>query len=644
MAENPAMVVGFHQVPEGETAVRAAVFETRACGELTLRVTAGPNPPFELHLPADGVLHVPQKPQIRQIGRIWFRFTAGTAGVPVPSSDITIHCDQTGEDFIFHLQADVIPKPKVAVLMTLDQSGSMDELAGIDTTTKRIDVLHSAATSFVQLVQDQNGVGVVSFDNVAHPRFTVTQFTGGAFDPARGAATTAVQAIQPGGSTSIGSGLQLARDALAPATGYDRKAILVFTDGLENTEPWISDVTIDDRTFAIGLGTAQEVSVGALTALANHTQGYLLLSGALSPSIDDYFRLTKYFLQVLAGMTNNDIVTDPEGFISPGAVLRVPFQLNEADIDATVVLLGDVAGLRFAVETPAGEIMGPPDTAAAGAIFRATSRMDYYRFNLPLTLGGDPAQPGTWHALLAVGRKRGESADHGQGAPLRYSLSVHAFSNLRMRARMSQSSMEPGARLTLHAVLTEYGVAVDHRARVDVDVDRPDGTAGTIGLTEIEPGIFESELVAALEGVYRFRVRAAGGTMRGEPFTREQLLSAAVVRGGDRPPPKSDPRVDEGRRALCELLECLLAQDRLGRLLEHRGVDVVRVRQCLEDWCRRRTGPLPEQELRASEGGPGRRPETPETVELTDRMIATVAEILHQAERERGDGPEPWAD
>ena len=149
------------------------------------------------------------------------------------------------------------------------------------------------------------------------------------------------------------------------------------------------------------------MSVGALTSLANHSHGYLLLSGPLSPSIDDYFRLTKYFLQVLAGMTNNDIVTDPEGFIAPGTVLKIPFQLNEADIDATVVLLGDTPGLQFAVETPSGEVMAPADAPAAGAVFRATSRMDYYRFNLPLTLGGDPAQVGTWHALLAVGRKRG---------------------------------------------------------------------------------------------------------------------------------------------------------------------------------------------------------------------------------------------
>jgi NADH-ubiquinone oxidoreductase-F iron-sulfur binding region len=45
----------------------------------------------------------------------------------------------------------------------------MGWLAGVDATTKRIDVLHQAADNFVQLVQDNNGVGLVSFDQSAYP-------------------------------------------------------------------------------------------------------------------------------------------------------------------------------------------------------------------------------------------------------------------------------------------------------------------------------------------------------------------------------------------------------------------------------------------------------------------------------------------
>src|SRR5207249_10094867 len=101
-------------------------------------------------------------------------------------------------------------------------------------------------------------------------------------------------------------------------------ALIVFTDGLENTSLFIADVmsSINSRTYAVGLGTAQQVSTGALNALTNGIGGYLLLSGPLSTSVVDYFRLTKYFLQILAGVTNNTIVTDPAWYILPGMMLR----------------------------------------------------------------------------------------------------------------------------------------------------------------------------------------------------------------------------------------------------------------------------------------------------------------------------------
>src|SRR6202162_816064 len=138
-----------------------------------------------------------------------------------------------------------------------------------------------------------------------------------------------VKATIPNGATSIGNGLELARTTIDTVTGYDNKAIIVFTDGLENTYKYIKDVKdlITDRTFAIGLGTAQQVSTSSLTALTKGTGGYLLISGALSTAIDDYFRLSKYFLQILAAVTNNN------GFLSEKCAVGYPGELRSASAE-----------------------------------------------------------------------------------------------------------------------------------------------------------------------------------------------------------------------------------------------------------------------------------------------------------------------
>src|SRR5262245_51303371 len=569
--------INFNDVPVGETAARAVVFSAVSCDDVHLSITSGPTVltgpggtnfgTFPLPLGTSVTIpHISSNTPPK--GRIWISYR-GTNDGDSATGTVTIHSAETNQDFVVPIAANTIARPTVATMLVLDQSGSMDWLAGIDSTTKRIDVLHQAATQFVQLAQDSSrvgdAVGMVSFDHNAHPGVAVTTNLGTGFD--LGPVITAIQNLHPAGATSIGNGVALGRNTLNPVVGFQKKAMVVFTDGLENTSLFIADVmgSINDRTFAIGLGTAQQVSVGALTALANNTGGRLLLSGRLSPSIDDFFRLSKFFIQVLAGVTNTNIVTDPNGYILPGMRVRIPFVLNDADIDSTVILLTDVPAIRFLIETPAGDIMDPVRAAALGATFAVGTNMSYYRYTLPLPLGAKPAQAGTWHALLEVDekilRKSAQVSDLSFAAVsarlahgIRYSLNVHAYSNLRMNAGLSQNSLQPGGLLAVRAGLSEYGIPVDHRASVVAEVERPDNSQTTIALAEVEPGIFEAATLAGIQGVYRFRVLASGVTLRGIPFTREQLLSGAVVPGGDNPFPTSGPSTHDRDKAICDLL------------------------------------------------------------------------------------------
>ncbi len=603
--ENPSGIINFNDVPEGETTARAAVFHVYTCGDVTLEVSTPPGAPYSVISPPSGSLTLHHHPRPYEEARFWFGFTGTTAGSVAPNGSVTIRCVENNQTFSFTLKGNTIARPTVAVMMALDQSGSMDDPAGTS-GARRIQVLREAASHFVEVVQPNNGVGLVRFDTDAYPvtggpfpGLAVTKIgNGGLFDPNRIQARNAVlaHATNINGATSIGDGVQAARDALAPVAGYDQKAIIVFTDGLENRPASIASVmgAIDARTFAIGLGSETQVSTAALKALTNGTGGYLLLTGLLSASTDDYFRLTKYFLQILAGVTNTSVVLDPNGFVAPGDKLRLPFVLTEADIDTTVILLHDLPAVRMLLETPDGSVIDPSIVSGFGGTFAGGESLSYYRFGLPAPVGAG-AHGGLWHAILELDpdlfKKSLSRLDNdpvrlrrARAHGVRYSLNVHAFSNIRLDARLEQDSLEPGATLSLRAILTEYGIPVDRRARVLAHLERPDGSKIALALAEVEPGVFEAATRANLAGLYRIRVIASGYSLRGLPFTREQLLTGAVFRGGDHPITPGD--LDGSHERLCHLIECLLSEKGVMQFLKERGIDPKAILKCVETYCR----------------------------------------------------------
>lgn len=558
-------VIQFNDVPETESAARAAVIRIYGCGDATLRVTTPVNAPFSILEPDTGVLPMPHESVPYRDARIWFLFTAG-AVAPVADQNVTIEIDESGESFDFILRANIIEKPTVAVCLALDQSGSMNDPAGTSGLL-RIDLLKDAASKFVEIIDFGHGIGVIRFDHNAYapndatwPGLDVTRINSDDInDPgrtdARGAVTDHVTNVN--GFTSVGDGLVQGRNVLnaVPDADYDFKALIILTDGLENREQWLADVggSIDNRTFAIGLGNETQVNTFALQTIADGTGGYLLLTGLLDSSIDDFFRLSKFFLQIMAGVTNNNIILDPNGFISPGTTIRIPFYISDSDIDVTAILMTDFNVVDLMVETPAGEVIEPGNAAGLGITYNVGLRTRTYKYTLPVAF---PAgnHDGKWHVILRVNEKDWQRFDRpattavpvggtGPGAAgARYSVEVHTFSNLKMKARVDQSSFEPGATITLRASLTEYGIPVEGRAVVNVQVTRPDGSVMVYALTEEPEGQFERSFVANMVGIYSCRFMATGTTMRGKPFTREETLTAAVWHGGDDP---RDPTGDE---------------------------------------------------------------------------------------------------
>jgi hypothetical protein len=388
-AENPwnpttsRYQVIFNDVPEEETTWRAAGIRVYSCDHVTIRVKPGEEPaaPFLVAVPVDTAS--PGPTPFSEV-RVWFQFTAGAVGTApqtIPAVNTTLKCDETGEEFPFELRANTIHRPTVVVQLALDQSGSMAWAAGTSGST-RLQVLQDAASLFASLIQRNNGLGIIRFDHDAYPpddptygAMPITKVLSDDFsDGARLAALGAIGAHSAHGDTSVGDGLEMARNQLVavPPAEYDEKALLVLTDGLENRPQWIADVSglIDDRTYAVGLGNEAQVNTYALSAVSGSTGGYLLLSGLLSASLDDQFRLRKFFLQILAGVTKTSIVKDPVGFVGFGSRLRIPFLLSEADINCRVVLLTQLPVVHLALETFRSPYRGRVSRGPGGDVAR----------------------------------------------------------------------------------------------------------------------------------------------------------------------------------------------------------------------------------------------------------------------------------
>ena len=602
-----SMVI-FNDVPEGETTVRPVTFNVIGCREVHFEIIDGPK---RLTGPVGSTFSAPAGNTLiishlhnpaMQSGNLWIAFT-GTVDGDIATGSVTVKCNETGETWTVPIQTNTIHRPTVAVQFALDQSGSMAWAAGTSGAT-RIQVLKDAANLFVSLIPKNNAIGIIRFDQDAYPPtdptyggMTITKIQNDNFaDPVRITALKTIANHGTHGETSIGDGLEMARNQLntLPIGSYDYKAILLFTDGQENSPKSIADVSglIDNRTFAVGLGNESQVNTAALTALAGSTGGYLLLSGQLSSSIDDQFRLRKFFLQILAGITNTSIVRDPIGYINVGTRIRIPFELTEADINCRVILLTDFSIVNLSIETPDGNTINELNAATFGVTFDSTQNIKTSRFNLPIAFKTEKFQAGTWYAVLEVNKdlykkllsgKNLRTNDVNQN-PLtglrskgaKYCLSVHSFSNLRMNATVGQNGFIPGSVFSLRASLTEYDLPVEKRAEVKAELKYPDNTNIIIPLHETDPGIFQASINANLPGTYNFRILANGKTYKGVPFSREQLATAAVYYGGDHP---GSPI--PGSHELCRLIKCLLHDKGIQSYLKEKNINAKTIYECI---------------------------------------------------------------
>ncbi len=229
------------------------------------------------------------------------------------------------------------PKP-LDVMLVFDRSGSMDTLAPPIGRTK-LEEAKDAASLFIQLVREGLGdrLGLVTFSSSATantPPDAVASVKSILVGPAP-FTTGEVGAVISGGSTSIGSGVDAALSAIGSNSTNDR-AILLFTDGLQNTNPMIEDIEGSlgaTHVSVIGFGSDADLD-GALLGRIAREHG-----GQFTRALDG-LALRKFFGLCFGNIFETGALNDPDFILPANQSVSEPHMFSVCNEECITLVFG----------------------------------------------------------------------------------------------------------------------------------------------------------------------------------------------------------------------------------------------------------------------------------------------------------------
>ena len=301
------------------------------------------------------------------------------------------------------------------IAIVFDRSGSMSlPTAGGGT---RLDAAKAASSLLVDLLEDGSShrLGLVTFSTTASSPATMP-LTGVASAP--GTLNTALGGVTAGGNTSIGDGLQKAQTLVAGGSN-PRKAMLLLTDGMENTAPLISTVQAslgDTHVCSVGLGTPGGLDGPKLRNLSEHQGGIYI-------STPNSLELKKFFVFCFADIFDTFVGEDPIETLPAASLASAP-TIHTAYEDSKIVFVLSwtnplpKGALRLSITSPSGSPVNLSDPSVE-SVFGPT----WHIVRLKTPYRGE--RDGEWHAR-AVRPHRGfvngfssnAFADFSQGTAL----------------------------------------------------------------------------------------------------------------------------------------------------------------------------------------------------------------------------------
>jgi Trypsin-like peptidase domain/von Willebrand factor type A domain len=355
------------------------------------------------------------------------------------------------------------------VMIVVDRSGSMAEDGGHG--RRKLDEARDAASLFVRLIRatGKDVVGLETFSSSAtnpadqaplamdDPGKTV--LVGSAPNYSGGK----VGLIQAGGDTSIGDGLRVAMQSFPPPHDGSRRAILLLTDGLQNTPPWIADVEHllgNTRLFVVGYGTAANLDGALLTRLAR-------AHGGLFQRAEHGLNIRKFFGLTFGGVFQAGALADPEHFLPADEAIGMTIEcpvFDETEITAVVGWDNPLGALTLRVESPDGAEI---DASSPKVVFDRGRTWAFLRIELPY----EGHREGVWR-VTAI---RDRNARGSKWVDLRYFISVLADGGPKLRPLPPTETIRRGDELPIRVGL-HYPDRTFPHADVEVTVTAPDGS------------------------------------------------------------------------------------------------------------------------------------------------------------------------
>ncbi|MCY2928727.1 MAG: VWA domain-containing protein [Planctomycetota bacterium] len=340
------------------------------------------------------------------------------------------------------------------------------------------------------------------------------------------AAKRAIDHIEATDMTSIGSGVAAADDQLDRFPGDPIRAMIVMTDGLQNTDPAPISVINDQvdsniRIFTIGFGSDADGALLAEMANLRNGQYYYAASGS---------DLQWIYAELVGLAAGQQQVANYLGTINTGQTQSQWVQVDPSSPQVTFGLNWPGSDMDLELVAPDGTVIDHAYAATHSDVeFLQGATYEFYKVHSPL--------PGTWQVQttgvnVAAG---GES----------YSVYAMASTSIRASARTNLAAYQTGDTVALQVTVDDGAPILN--AAASVTITTPHGAQpasatlvlyddGQHGDGAANDGVYGNTFRRTRwAGTYAVQFNVQGTSNSGITFVRKPSLSFQVTQGAPIP-------------------------------------------------------------------------------------------------------------